>query len=277
VTSRRALKDRILIGLTFVCVVIAIVPLATILYYVTVRGLPAISLEFFTKVTPPPSVAEGMGNAVQGTLLLVGLATCIGIPFGVLSGVYISEYGKNLFGRTVRFFGDVLVGNPSIVFGLLVAIVIVSPTHGYSVVAGSVALGTLMIPIVTVATAEALKMVPNSIREASTALGVRKWRTSLLVVSNAKSGVATGALLATARIMGETAPLLLTAGSSTLWYNGLWRPVASLPSYIYLFGISPFPDWITLAWGAAFILIVIVMGINITVRMLTRRRSDAGG
>jgi phosphate transport system permease protein len=134
-----------------------------------------------------------------------------------------------------------------------------------------------MIPIVTVATAEALKMVPNSIREASTALGVRKWRTSLLVVSNAKSGVATGALLATARIMGETAPLLLTAGSSTLWYNGLWRPVASLPSYIYLFGISPFPDWITLAWGAAFILIVIVMGINITVRMLTRRRSDAGG
>lgn len=276
-TSRRALKDRILIGLTFVCVVIAIVPLATILYYVTVRGLPAISLEFFTKVTPPPSVAEGMGNAVQGTLLLVGLATCIGIPFGVLSGVYISEYGKNLFGRTVRFFGDVLVGNPSIVFGLLVAIVIVSPTHGYSVVAGSVALGTLMIPIVTVATAEALKMVPNSIREASTALGVRKWRTSLLVVSNAKSGVATGALLATARIMGETAPLLLTAGSSTLWYNGLWRPVASLPSYIYLFGISPFPDWITLAWGAAFILIVIVMGINITVRMLTRRRSDAGG
>jgi phosphate transport system permease protein len=266
--------DKVLTSLAFASVVIAIVPLAGILYFVTVKGIPAINLDFFTMLppTPEPGAVGGMGNAVQGTMILVGLAACIGLPFGLLSGVYISEYGRNLYGDTVRFLGDVLVGNPSIVVGILGFVLLVLPFHGFSVQAGAVALGVIMIPIVSITTAEALRLVPNSIREASAALGIRKWRTSLLVVANAKSGIATGALLATARVMGETAPLILTAGISTLWVSRFSEPVASLTYYIYYFGTSPFPNWVSLAWGAAFILIVMVMGINLAVRILTRVR-----
>jgi len=264
--------DKVWVSLAFVAVVIAIVPLASILYYVTVRGLPAMNLHFFTMLppTPEPGAVGGLGNAIQGTLILVGLAACIGLPFGLLSGIYISEHGRNFYGHTVRFLGDVLVGNPSIVVGILGFTLLVLPFHGFSVQAGAVALGVIMIPIVSITTAEALMLVPNSIREASAALGIRKWRTSLLVVANAKSGVATGALLATARVMGETAPLILTAGISTLWYSGPSAPIASLTYYIYYFGTSAFPNWVSLAWGAAFLLIVMIIGINLAVRLLTR-------
>ncbi|MGD0476826.1 MAG: phosphate ABC transporter permease PstA [Nitrososphaerales archaeon] len=267
--------DKVWVSLALVSVVIAIVPLVSILYYVTVRGIAAINLDFFTMLPPTPEAGAigGLGNAVQGTLILVGLAACIGLPFGLLSGVYISEYGRNFYGSSIRFLGDVLVGNPSIVVGVLGFILLVLPFHGFSAMAGAVALGVMMIPIVSITTAESLRLVPNSIREASTALGIRKWRTSILVVANAKSGVATGALLATARVMGETAPLILTAGISTLWFSGFSEPVASLTYYIYYFGTSPFQNWVNLAWGAAFILIVMVMGINLAVRFLTRGRS----
>lgn len=149
----------------------------------------------------------------------------------------------------------------------------VLPFQGFSLVAGGVALGVMMVPIVSNTTAEALKIVPNSLREASHALGIRKWRTSILVLANAKSAVATGALLAIARVMGETAPLILTAGISTLWFTGPFQPVASLTYYIYYFGTSPFPNWVNLAWGAAFILIVLVMGINMGVRIITRGKT----
>ena len=273
--SRRFFMDKVWVSLAFVSVVIAIVPLASILYYVTIRGLPSMDLNFFTMLppTPEPGAVGGLGNAIQGTLILVSLAACIGLPFGLLSGIYVSEYGRNFYGQTVRFLGDVLVGNPSIVVGILGFTLLVLPFHGFSVMAGAVALGVIMIPIVSITTAEALKLVPNSIREASAALGIRKWRTSLLVVANAKSGVATGALLATARVMGETAPLILTAGISTLWYSGPSAPIASLTYYIYYFGTSAFQNWVSLAWGAAFFLIVMIIGINLGVRLLTRGRS----
>lgn len=266
--------DKVLISLACLSVVIAIVPLASILYYVTVRGLPAINLDFFTKLPPipVPGAVGGLGNAIQGTLILVGLAACIGLPFGVLSGVYISEYGRNFYGRTVRFLGDVLIGNPSIVVGILGFTLLVQPLHGDNLAAGVFALSVIMIPIVSITTAEALNLVPNSIREASAALGIRKWRTSLLVVSNAKSGVATGALLATARVMGESAPLILTIGISTQWYSGPTAPLASLTYYIYYFGTSGLQNWVDLAWGAAFLLIVMIIGINLAVRLLTRGR-----
>ena len=272
--SRRFFMDKILVSLACVAVIIAIIPLASILYYVTVRGLPAMNLDFFTKLppTPEPGAVGGLGDAIQGTLILVGLAACIGLSFGILSGIYISEYGRNFYGNTMRFLGDVLVGNPSIVVGILGFTLLVLPFHGFSVRAGAVALGVIMIPIVSITTSEALKLVPNSIREASAALGIKKWRTSLLVVANAKSGVATGALLATARVMGETAPLILTAGISTLWYAGLNAPIASLTYYIYYFGTSAFQNWVRLAWGAAFFLIVMIIGINLAVRLLTRGR-----
>lgn len=269
---RRLVADKIWISFSVVAVVIAVIPLVSILYEVTIRGISSMSLDFFTKLppTPLPGATGGLGNAIQGSLILVALGTAIGLPFGLFSGIFVSEYGDNWYGFTVRFLGDVLVGNPSIVIGILGYVLLVLPYQGFSAVAGAFALGIMMIPIISNTTSEALKLVPNSLREASMALGVRKWRTTLLVVSNAKGSVATGSLLAVARVMGETAPLILTAGISTLWFSGPFQPVASLTYYIYYFATSPFPSWISLAWGAAFILIVIIMGINIVVRLLTR-------
>jgi phosphate transport system permease protein len=267
--------DKVWISLAFMSVVIAIVPLASILYFVTVKGISAMNLDFFTMLPPTPvtGAVGGLGNAIQGTLILVGLAACIGIPFGLFSGIYISEYGRNFYGRAMRFLGDVLVGNPSIVVGILVFTLLVLPARGYSATAGAVALGIIMIPIVSIATAEALRLVPNSIREASAALGIRKWRTSLLVVANARSGVATGALLATARVMGETAPLILTASTSNLWFSGVSHPTASLTYFIFNYGTSGESNWVSLAWGAAFFLIVMIVGINLAVRLLTKGRT----
>jgi len=274
--SRRYLADKVWLSLAFAAVLIAIIPLASILYEVTRLGISSMNVDFFTKLppTPLPGAVGGLGNAVEGSLMLVSLASAIGLPIGLLSGVFISEYGNNWYGYTVRFLGDVLVGNPSIVIGILGYILLVLPFHGFSLVAGGIALGVMMIPIVSNTTAEALKIVPNSLREASHALGIRKWRTSILVLANAKSAVATGSLLAIARVMGETAPLILTAGISTLWYSGPFEPIASLTYYIYYFGTSPTPSWVSLAWGAAFILIVIVMGINLGVRIITRGKSS---
>jgi phosphate transport system permease protein len=273
--SRRFIVDKIWISLAFAAVFVAILPLASILYEVTALGVSAINLDFFTKLppTPLPGAVGGLGNAVQGTLLLVSLAAVIGLPFGLFSGVFVSEYGNNWYGKSVRFLGDVLVGNPSIVIGILGYILLVLPFHGFSLVAGGVALGVMMIPIVSNTTAEALKLVPNSLREASMALGIRKWKTTIVVMANAKSAIATGVLLATARVMGETAPLILTAGISTLWFSGPLSPVASLTYYIYYFATSPFPNWVSLAWGAAFILIVLVIGINLGVRIITRGKT----
>ncbi|HME18936.1 MAG TPA: phosphate ABC transporter permease PstA [Nitrososphaerales archaeon] len=269
---RRMVADRILISFCVLAVVIAVIPLASILYDVTALGISSVNLAFFTELppTPLPGAVGGLGNAVQGTLILVGLATAIGFPFGLFSGVYISEYGSNWYGYTVRFFGDVLAGNPSIVFGILGYILLVLPFRSFSIIAGGLTLGIMMMPIISNTTAEALKLVPNSLREASMALGIRKWRTTLLVVSNAKGSVATGSLLAVARVMGETAPLILTAGISTLWFSGPFQPAASLTYYIYYFATSPFQNWVRLAWGAAFVLIVTIMVINIGVRIATR-------
>ena len=215
----------------------------------------------------------GLGNSIQGTLILVGLSGAVGIPIGIISGVYISEYGKNSrYGSMIRFMGDVLAGIPSIVTGVLIFVLVVIPLRGYSANAAGIALGTMMIPIVANTSAEALKTVPSSIREASIALGIRKWRTSLLMVANAKRGIATGTLLAIARITGETAPLILTAGSSLFWFTGLGHPIASLTYTIFYYGTSAYPNWKALAWGAALILIVIVMGINVVVRIMTRNK-----
>jgi len=276
--SRRFYMDKIWIALTFAAVIIAIIPLASILFYVSVNGIPALNWDFFTMLPPPPvaGYVGGLGNAIQGTLILVALASCIGLPVGLLSGVYISEYGRNFYGRTVRFLGDVLIGNPSIVIGIFGFYLIVIPLQHFSVLAGAVALGVIEIPIVSVTTAEALKLVPNSLREASVSLGTRNWRTSLLVVSEAKRGVATGALLATMRVMGETAPLILTVGLSNFWYSGTSAPVGSLTAFIYYYATSGWTPCVNLAWGAAFILLVIIIGINIVVRILTRGRGTNG-
>lgn len=272
---RRVLVDRLWVGLTVVAMMVAIVPLASILAEVVVNGISSISLGFFTEL-PPLALAPGggLGNAIQGTLLLVLFSSAIGLPIGLISGIYASEYGASGgYGSTIRFLGDVLSGIPSIVTGVLVYATIVLVFKGFSLVAGSIALGTMMIPIVSNTSTQALKAVPNSIREASTSLGVRKWRTSFLVVVNAKRSIATACLLAIARITGETAPLILTGGISTQWFSGPFQPVASLTYYIYYYGAQPFPNWQALAWGAALVLVTIVLGINLVVRIVTREKN----
>lgn len=271
--ARRRITDRVVTILAAGAVIVAVAPLASIIYFVTVNGLATISWNFLMHNPAPPGVpGGGIGNAIQGTLLLIALASCIGLPAGLMSGVYVSEYGNGGYARIVRFLGDVLSGIPSIVTGILVYLVIVIPLHHFSALAGGVALGIIMIPIVSNTTSESLGLVPNSIREASTALGIRKWRTSILALSNARVGVATGILLAIARTTGETAPLLLTALGSTLGFTGLDQPVASMTVLIYDYATSPFRDWQAQAWGASFLLLVMILCINVIVRYMTRRR-----
>jgi phosphate transport system permease protein len=272
VRLRRRIADRVWVSLSVISIFVAVVPLASIIADVTIKGISSINLDFFTQLPPLANTpGGGMGNAIQGTLLLIALSGAIGLPVGLISGIYTAEYGNNnRYGKTIRFLGDVLAGIPSITTGVLVYALVVIPLRGFSVLAGSVALGTMMIPIVSNTSSQALKSVPNSIREASTALGVRKWRTTFVVVANAKSSIATACLLAIARITGETAPLILTAGISTQWFSGLDQPVASLTYYIYYFATSPYTNWQDLAWGAAFFLMAIVLGINLVVRIVTR-------
>ncbi len=274
---RRILLNRIWLVLTVLAVAFAIVPLLAIVIQVTLKGVPALSIDFFTRLPPTPYPSPGwntggLGNAIEGTLILVALSSAIGIPIGVISGIYVSEYGRNAYGSAIGFLGEVLAGIPSIVTGILVYTLVVVPLHGYSLTAGAIALGSIMIPIVSNTSGVALKAVPNSIREAAHGLGVRKWRTTLLVTVNARKSIATASLLAVARIAGETAPLIMTAGISVLWFRGLSKPVASLTYYVYYYALSPYSNYKSLAWGAAFILIVIVMGINIGVRLLTREK-----
>lgn len=272
---RRVLVDRLWTVLTLVSLAVAIIPLASILAVVTINGISSLNLDFFTQL-PPLALAQGGGlaNAIQGTVLLVALSAALGLPIGLISGIYISEYGSaGGYGYAISFLGDVLAGIPSIVTGILAYSVIVLVYHGFSLIAGAVALGTMMIPIVSNTSSQALKAVPNSLREASTSLGVRKWRTSLLVMANARRSISTACLLAIARITGETAPLILTAGISTQWFTGPFQPVASLTYYIYYFGTSPFANWKAMAWGAALFLMIIVLGINVAVRIITREKT----
>ena len=274
--ARRVWANRVWLTLTVVALGLAVVPLGSIIIDVAAKGIGAMKLDFFTQLPPlactvPPCTSGGLGNAIQGTVLVVVLSSAIGLPIGLFSGVYVSEYGRsNRYGNTMRFLGDVLAGIPSIVTGVLIYELIVLTTKSFSVLAGALALGTMMIPIMSNTTAEALKAVPNSIREASLSLGTRKWRTAFLVIANAKKAIATGSLLAVARITGETAPLILTMGISTLWFSAFNQPVASLTYYIYYFATSPFQNWQDLAWGAALFLMVIVLGINLGVRLVTR-------
>ncbi|MGD9963423.1 MAG: phosphate ABC transporter permease PstA [Thermoplasmata archaeon] len=255
------------------CVLVALIPLVSILIEVISRGAPAIDWTFLTERTKSAgSPDSGIGNAILGSLLLVMWASLIGLPLGILTGVYVSEYGDNAFGRTVRFFNDILANFPSIVIGLFAYSLIVTLV-GFSLISGAFALAIIMIPIVANTTEEALRMVPNSLREASLALGVARWRTVLkVIISNGRSGLVTGALLAIARVAGETAPLLLTSFGNNFWETGLTEPVAALPLVIFRNAMSPYADLQEQAWGAALVLITMVLSLNVVVRLLTRKR-----
>jgi phosphate transport system permease protein len=266
----RKFKNKLFFVLCLVSVVIAVVPLLSILYEVISRGAPQISFQFLTG----NALTGGIGPAIQGTLILIGLTSLVGIPVGILSGVFLAEFGTGKYAAVMRTINDVLTEFPSIVVGITAfSIIIIGITGSYSPIAGAVALSFMLIPVVARTTEESMKLVPNSVREASLALGVHKWRTTLSVVlPSARGGLVTGTLLAIARIAGETAPLLFTILGNSYFLSGLSGPMDALPLRIYNNARLPSPASQADAWGAALVLILMVLSLNIAVRLASRSK-----
>ena len=240
-----------------------------ILGYVIYKGAGGINVDFFTKLPTPVGVpGGGMVNALIGSFYLVGLASIFSIPVGILTGIYLSEFGRGLFASAVRFMAETLTGVPSIIIGIFAYSVVVISMGRFSAFAGAFALSILMLPIITKSTEEILRMVPESLREASLALGIPRWKTILKVVlSTAKSGIITGIMLAIARVGGEAAPLLFTAFGNSYMSLRPDQPIASLPVQLYVYAISPYEDWHTKAWASALVLVGIVLMTNIMARI----------
>ena len=275
--GRRLLLDKIVKGTVFLCVVVAIVPLIAILVNVFTNGSAALSWDFLTKI--PGAVGSddpgGIGPAIQGTIVLIGLSSLIGVPVGVMGGIFLSEYGNNRYGRTVRFFNDVLAEFPTIVIGVFVFVLVVLTIGDFSVWAGSFALSIVMLPIIMRTTEESLKLVPVTYREAGYALGIRRYQVIFtIVLSSAKNGLVTGILLSVARIAGETAPLVFTILGSSQFINGLDGPIDALPLRIWRLSSLPYDSAVTQGWGAAFVLIILVLSINICVRYLLLQKKE---
>jgi len=278
-SNKKIYLNRVVTILTIACVIFAIIPLGSILFEVFKNGASAISFEFLTE--RPGSIGSGKGGigpAIQGTLIVVGLGSLIGVPIGVLAGIYLSEYAKSnsKFAFTVRFFNDVLTGLPSIIIGIVGYILIVLSIGSFSVIAGAFSLSIIMIPIVTRVTEETLKIVPNSIREGAHSLGIPKWRITLfIVVKTAISGVLTGIVLSIARIAGETAPLIMTILGTSLFFTSFTGPVDALPLRIWRLASQPYESAHATGWGAALILILIILGLNIGLRLTVQRKNMA--
>jgi phosphate transport system permease protein len=261
-------------GMAVACTIAVLLPLGLVLGYLLTKGVTSLNIDFFTQLPKP--VGEpggGMANAIVGSITLIALACCFGLPIGVMTGIYLAEYGHGRFGWTVRFCADILNGVPSIVIGIYAYTLVVLPLRSFSAYAGGIALGVIMLPIVARTTEEMIRLVPNSLREASLALGVPSWRTTLrVVVRTARGGIVTGIMLAVARIAGETAPLLFTAFGNQYWQRGLEGPISSLPVQIYTYAISPFDDWHRQAWAGALVLLTLISVTSLAVRLLTRGR-----
>ena len=275
---RRRLVDRTVRGACLLAMLLALVPLVSVLWFVTLRGIGGLSWSFFSELPRPVGeTGGGMANALLGTLELVGLACLFGIPAGVLAGIHLSTFGHSRFGRFVRFAADVMSGVPSIAVGLFVYAVVVTTSRSFSGFAGAIALAILMLPTVARTTEELLKLVPEALREAALGLGVPKWRTTLFVVlRTAAPGVVTGIMLAVARASGETAPLLFTAFNNRFWSTDPSEPMASLPVTIYAYAVSPYEDWHRQAWAAALVLVALVLVLNVLARFVVRRRWGLG-
>ena len=270
--SRRAVSA-LMTTLTAACAFLGVAILVLILGYIAWRGVSSLSLQFLIDTPKPVGEGGGIGNAILGTLVLLLLASVIGLPVGVAAGVYLSEFGRGWFAGAVRFVSDTLTGVPSIVTGVFVYTLIVLPTQRFSALAGGVALGLIMIPIVTRTTEEMLRLVPTSLREGALALGAPQWRvTTGVVLPAAASGIATGAMLAVARVSGETAPLLFTAFGSRFFSAYLDQPIASLTVQIFNYAVSPYDEWHAQAWAATLVLMTLILVINVSVRLLTRRK-----
>jgi phosphate transport system permease protein len=270
----RKFKNAFMQTLACVCAVLVVVPLLLVLFHLVKEGFSSINLAFFTQSPKPEGeTGGGMGNAIVGTFVLLGQAAVIGVPIGVLGGVFLSEYGGTRLNWAIRFAADILNGVPSITWGIVVWGLLVVPMHGFSALAGGVVLGMMMIPLVMRTTEEVLQLVPGGYREAALALGIAKWKTIVqIVIRTALKGIVTGVLLALARVAGETAPLIFTALGNQNWTHNLTQPIAAMPLQIYAYAIGPYNDQHRQAWAGAFVLLVLVLSINIGVRFLTRER-----
>jgi phosphate transport system permease protein len=271
---RRHVTSGIMISLTYLAAVLATLPLLLILFHLLKKGASSISLDFFTNMPQPVGEAGGgMANAIVGTLILIGVACAVGLPLGIGGGLFLLDNKGTRLANAVRFLSDVLNGLPSIVLGIFAWEFLVRPIGHFSALAGGIALGAMMIPLVTRTTEEMLGVVPNSLREAALALGYPRWRTSLsIVLRTALAGIVTGALVAIARIAGETAPLLFTAFGNQFWSTKIGEPIAALPLQIFSYAISPYAEWHSLAWAGALVLIGMVLIISIIARAVTRAR-----
>lgn len=275
---RRA-ADQLATTLAVACVALVMLPLAAIFVYLVMRGIGALNLAFFTHIPAggPGEPGGGMANAIVGSIVILLIGSVIGVPLGVGSGIYLSEYSRGQFGRVVRFTADVLNGVPSIVIGIAVYALLVIRQKHFSALAGGVALGIMMIPTITRSTEEMLRLVPNSIREAALGLGIPQWRSTMsITLRTAMSGVITGVMLAFARVSGETAPLLFTALGNQFWSTKLNQPIAALPLQIYIYALSPYDEWHRLAWAGALVLIVLIVATSASVRWIASRGFTGG-
>jgi phosphate transport system permease protein len=265
-------------GLTVLAALLALLPLFAIFADLVAKGASSVNWDFFVQ-NPPTAGATGGGvaNAIMGTLLVVGVAALVGLPVGIGAGVYLAEYGGSPFATVVRFLADVLNGTPSVIAGIFVWTWVVRPMGHFSGLSGGIALAVLMLPMVTRTTEEMVRLVPHSLREAALALGYPRWRTTLqIMVRAAWPGILTGGLVAVARIAGETAPLLFTALGNLNFKTNLLQPMQTLSLQIYVFATSPFAAWHRLAWGAALVLMAMVLAVGMAARYATRSRVGRG-
>ena len=262
--SRRAIWDKVMVYVLSLCAIGILFILFNVLTHLFIQGMASLNFDFFTHLPKP--VGEkggGMANAIAGTLTLLGLAICVGVPIGLGSGVYLSEYADLKFAHVVRFMADVMNGIPSIVYGIFAYIVCVLPMKSFSALSGGFALGIMMIPMITRTSEQFVRMVPPQLREAALALGVPKWRVTVdIIVPAALTGITTGIMVSLARVAGETAPLLFTAFGNHYWQRSLTQPIAALPLQVFSYAISPFDDWHRQAWAGAIVLILMVFMIN---------------
>ena len=273
----RKFKSALACTMAFISAILVILPLGLVFVYLLINGIGSVNWDFFTKLPAPVGAAGGgMANAIVGTLILLAIAGVIGIPVGVLGGVYLAEYGSVRLNSVLRFLADVLNGVPSITWGVVVYGLIVLRFKSFSALAGGLALGLIMIPLILRTTEEVILLVPNGYREASLALGVSRWQTIVhIVMKTASRGIITGILLALARVGGETAPLLFTAFGNRFWNHNLTEPIAALPLQVFTYAISPYDDWHRQAWTGALVLVTGVFCVNVLVRILTRGRGTS--
>lgn len=278
ISLRRRLTDHVMTGAAVLTVVIVLAPLIAIFGYLVYRGIGSINWAFLTQ-TPKPvgEVGGGMANAIVGSLMILAIASIIGVPFGIGAGIYLAEFGRNRLGSVIRFTADVLNGVPSIVIGIVGYAIVVLYQHHFSALAGGVALSIMMVPTICRTTEEMLLLVPQALREAAYGLGVPRWRTTLsIVLRTATSGVITGIMLAFARIAGETAPLLFTTLGNQFWNLRYDQPTAALPLQIYVYANSAYEDWHRQAWAGSFVLIVLIVTSVAAVRYVVRRGTLGG-